>query len=90
MLLKPDCIPCILKMIISSLRKLALEERSVKELYCRILENPALRGLNWDITSPEVIEDGWRKIVKSFDGLAKNRFQTTLAYVQDQAEENYL
>jgi uncharacterized protein with ATP-grasp and redox domains len=65
MLLKPDCIPCILKMTISSLRKLPLDESSVKKLYCNILENPALRGLNWDITSPEVIEDGWRKIVKA-------------------------
>jgi uncharacterized protein with ATP-grasp and redox domains len=52
-------------MTISSLRKLPLDESSVKKLYCNILENPALRGLNWDITSPEVIEDGWRKIVKA-------------------------
>jgi uncharacterized protein with ATP-grasp and redox domains len=28
------------------------------------LENPALRGLKWDLTSPEVIEDVWKKIVK--------------------------
>lgn len=67
MLLKPDCIPCILKMTISSLRKLPLDESSVRELYSEILENPALRGLNWDLTSPEVIEDVWRKIVKKMD-----------------------
>ena len=67
MLLKPDCIACILKMTISSLRKLHLDENSVKELYSEILENPALRGLVWDITSPEVIEDIWRKIAKRMD-----------------------
>jgi hypothetical protein len=63
MLLKPDCIPCILKMTISSLRKLPLDENSVRDLYSEILENPALRGRKWDITSPEVIEDVWGKIV---------------------------
>lgn len=67
MLLKPDCIPCILKMTISSLRKLPLDEISVRDLYAEILENPALRGLKWDITSPEVIEDVWIKIVKKMD-----------------------
>ena len=67
MLLKPDCIPCILKMTISSLRKLPLDESSVRDLYSEILENPALRGLKWDLTSPEVIEDVWRKIVKRMD-----------------------
>lgn len=64
MLLKPDCIPCILKMTISSLRKLPLDENSVRDLYSEILENPALRGQIWETTSPEVIEDVWRKIVK--------------------------
>jgi uncharacterized protein with ATP-grasp and redox domains len=67
MLLKPDCIPCILKMTISSLRKLPLGENSVKKLYSEILENPALRGLVWDITSPEIIEDVWSKIAKRMD-----------------------
>ena len=64
MLLRPDCIPCILQMTISSINKLALDESSVKELYSEILEIPALRGLFWDTTSAEIIEDVWRKIVK--------------------------
>ena len=64
MLLRPDCIPCIHKMTITSLRKLPLDEDSVKTLYTEILENPALHGLDWDTTSVEVIEDIWRKIVK--------------------------
>ena len=63
MFLKPDCIPCILKMTISSLRKLPLDENSVKALYSDILQIPALRGEVWETTSPEVIEDVWKKIV---------------------------
>ena len=67
MFLRPDCIPCILQMTIYSINKLALDERSVKELYSEILEIPALRGLFWDTTSAEVIEDVWKKIVKKID-----------------------
>ena len=67
MLLKPDCIACILKMTMTSIRKLQLDEASVKELYTKILEIPALRGLDWDITSPEVIEDAWKIIIKRVD-----------------------
>ena len=63
MLIRPDCIPCILKMTISSLRKLPLDEKAVKALYAEILQIPALRGLVWEITSPEIIEDVWKKIV---------------------------
>ncbi|MBW2485947.1 MAG: DUF89 family protein [Deltaproteobacteria bacterium] len=63
MRIKPDCIPCILKMTISSLRKLSLDENSVKALYTDILRIPALRGQVWDITSPEIIEEVWKKIV---------------------------
>ena len=63
MFIKPDCIPCILKMTISSLRKLPLDQHSVKALYTDILQIPALRGQVWDITSPEIIEEVWEKIV---------------------------
>ena len=64
MLLHPDCIPCILQMTISCINRLGLDETSIKELYAEILEIPSLRGLFWDTTSAEVIEDVWRKIVK--------------------------
>ena len=67
MFIKPDCIPCILKMTISSLRKLPLDESSLKKLYADILQIPALRGLVWDITSPEIIEDVWKKIIATVD-----------------------
>lgn len=63
MKIKPDCIPCILKMTISSLRKLPLDENAVKALYADILQIPALRGQVWDITSPAIIEDVWQRIV---------------------------
>jgi hypothetical protein len=54
-------------MTITSLRKLPLDENSVKTLYTDILEIPALHGLDWDTTSVEVIEDIWKKIVKRVD-----------------------
>jgi len=56
MLIKQDCIPCILTMSITSMRLLPLDESRFQELYCKILEIPSLRGQCWDITSPEVIE----------------------------------
>ena len=65
MLIKLDCIPCILKMSITSIRHLSLDEESVQELYCKILEIPSLRGEFWDITSAEVVELAWKKIVNT-------------------------
>ena len=65
MLIKLDCIPCILKMSITSIRQLPLDEGSVQELYCRVLEIPSLRGEFWDITSAEVVELVWKKIVNT-------------------------
>ena len=64
MLLEADCIPCILRMAVAALRQLPLEENTIRELTAEILEIPALRGLDWNKTSAEVIEDIWRKIVK--------------------------
>ncbi len=62
MLLQPDCIPCILKMSIVALRELALDDDTIKEIYNHILETPALRGVHWDVTSPEVIEEVMKTI----------------------------
>ena len=64
MLLEADCIPCILRMAVAALRQLPLDENTIRELSTEILEIPALRGLDWNTTSAEVIEDIWRKIVK--------------------------
>ena len=55
MLLQPDCIPCIAKMALSSIRLLTDDERLQKELFTRVLEIPALRGLSWDMISPDVL-----------------------------------
>lgn len=64
MLLKPDCISCILRVTNAALKKLSLDESSVKALYAEILEIPALRGLFWDTTPSEIIEDIWKKITE--------------------------
>ncbi|MFO7667670.1 MAG: ARMT1-like domain-containing protein [Desulfobacterales bacterium] len=56
MLLKPDCIPCILKMTLDLLRKLPINEEQVGDLFNRVIESPALKGNDWQTTSPEVIE----------------------------------
>ncbi len=56
MLLKPDCIPCILKMTLDLLRKLPISEDQVGDLFDRVLVSPALKGNNWRTTSPQVIE----------------------------------
>jgi uncharacterized protein with ATP-grasp and redox domains len=64
MLIQPDCISCILKITISSLKQLSLDENSVKAVYADILDIPALRGRLWDTTSAEVIENVWQIIVK--------------------------
>ena len=63
MLLKPDCIPCILRMSISAIRKLTSDEKIIKEFLCEVLEVSSLRGLYWDVTSPEVIEQVMEKLV---------------------------
>jgi uncharacterized protein with ATP-grasp and redox domains len=63
MLLKPDCIPCILNMSLSYLRKLSLSEEHVSDIYADILRLKPLRGEDWDLTSPEVIEPIMMKIM---------------------------
>ena len=55
MLIKPDCIPCLLLMGLSSLRKLDLDEETVRAFFCRMAEIPALKCEAWDVTSPEII-----------------------------------
>jgi hypothetical protein len=52
-------------MAITPIKHLSLDEGSVQELYCKILEIPSLRGQFWDITSAEVVELVWKKIVNT-------------------------
>jgi uncharacterized protein with ATP-grasp and redox domains len=51
-------------MSVAALRQLPLDENTIRELTAEILKIPSLRGLDWNTTSAEVIEDVWRKIVK--------------------------
>jgi len=67
MFIEPDCIPCILQMSISAMRSLTSDEKLIKEFLCEILEIPSLRGLYWNITSPEVIERVMEKIMDAMD-----------------------
>lgn len=50
----------------SAIRKLTDDEEVLKELTIKILQIPALRGLDWGLTSPEVIEQVMGKIIETF------------------------
>jgi uncharacterized protein with ATP-grasp and redox domains len=63
MLLKPDCIPCILSMSLNYLRKLSIPEEQINDIYVDILKLKPLRGEIWDMTSPEVIEPIMKKMM---------------------------
>ncbi|MBI5607137.1 MAG: DUF89 family protein [Deltaproteobacteria bacterium] len=67
MLIKPDCIPCILKMAVSAIRKLTDDEAVLKELTIKILQIPALRGIDWDLTSAGAVEPVMDIIVETFN-----------------------
>lgn len=56
MLMQPDCIVCILRMALASIRKLDLTEDHVRRLYEQILKMDVFRENAWERTSPEVIE----------------------------------
>ena len=89
MLLEADCIPCILRMSVAALRQIPLDEIAIRELAAEFLEIPALRGLDWNKTSAEVIEDIWRKIVMKvgapdpFQSVKSNQNKKILAMFAD-------
>lgn len=58
----PDCIPCILKMCLGFIRKTALDDSEIFALFNDVLQLPALRGKNWDVTSATVVEQVMKKI----------------------------
>jgi hypothetical protein len=66
MLIKPDCISCILKMAITAMRKLTADEELIRDLTVRTLTIPALQGRQWDQPSPEVIEQVMEMIIETF------------------------
>jgi uncharacterized protein with ATP-grasp and redox domains len=66
MLIQPDCISCILKMAITAIRKITTDEEVIRDLTFRILTIPALQGKQWDLPSPEVIEQVMEMISETF------------------------
>ena len=62
MLIQPDCIPCILTMSIAAIRRLSLDDTIARDLFSDILTIPGLRGLEWNQTSPDIIEVVMKKI----------------------------
>jgi uncharacterized protein with ATP-grasp and redox domains len=56
MKIQADCIPCILAMTLKAVQNLSLTAKAEKELLTEIMKIPGLRGLDWDQTSPAIIE----------------------------------
>jgi len=64
MFIWPECIPCILKMSVDIARLSIRQEKGIKAFSRRILAYPAMRGEDWNITSPEVITAIWQDLVR--------------------------
>ncbi|MDA8135571.1 MAG: ARMT1-like domain-containing protein [Desulfobacteraceae bacterium] len=56
MKIQTDCIPCILTMTLKAVKNLSLTPGAEKDLFTEILKIQGLRGLDWDQTSPAIIE----------------------------------
>jgi uncharacterized protein with ATP-grasp and redox domains len=56
MLIQIDCIPCLLKLSLSAVRKITRDQGVIEAFFKKILMMDALRGLKWDMTPPEVLE----------------------------------
>ncbi|OQY43473.1 MAG: hypothetical protein B6240_12365 [Desulfobacteraceae bacterium 4572_87] len=52
----PDCVPCILKMCLGFIRKTELGDSEAFELFNDVMKIPSLKGEDWTVTSPDVIE----------------------------------
>lgn len=51
----------------TAIRNLTTDEGLIKDLTVQILTLPSLRGLQWDLSSPEVIEQVMEKIIGAFN-----------------------
>ena len=67
MLVSVECVPCMLNMAINAMRQLTSDELLIETLLAKVLRIPALRGLNWDITCPEIAELVIRDIADLMD-----------------------
>jgi len=56
MLIQSDCIPCILKMALSTIRNLNLDENAARDLYCQVVAVTQSQSCQWDLTNEEVVE----------------------------------
>jgi uncharacterized protein with ATP-grasp and redox domains len=56
MLIQIDCIPCLLKLSLSAVRKITNDQGMIEAFFKKILMLDALSGLKWDMTPPEVLE----------------------------------
>jgi uncharacterized protein with ATP-grasp and redox domains len=53
-------------MAITAIRNLTSDEAVIQDLTVRILTIPSLRGLHWDLSSPEVIEQVMKEMIEAF------------------------
>jgi uncharacterized protein with ATP-grasp and redox domains len=60
----PDCIPCIVKMFLDIALLSIKEEHEVKAFMNEILGLPALRGEEWNVSSPEITQKVWQRMVR--------------------------
>lgn len=68
MLIWPDCIHCILRMSLNTSRIIMKNKDQVRQFIEQILKLKALKGEDWNVTSPEIIRDVWR-IINRLSGL---------------------
>jgi uncharacterized protein with ATP-grasp and redox domains len=61
----PDCIPCILKMSLGTARVAMKDQEEVRRFMQQVLRLKYFNGGDWKVTSPEVIEDVWLKVIKA-------------------------
>ena len=65
MKIQADCIPCILTMTMKAVGNLSLTAKAEKDLLTEIMKIPGLRGLDWNQTSPAIIETVMTLITKT-------------------------
>lgn len=55
----PDCIHCMLRMSLNTVRIVEKDELKIQTFYKEIMKMDWYKGNNWNITSPEIIRDIW-------------------------------
>lgn len=60
----PDCIPYILRMALGIARVAMKDEDQIRRFMEEVLRLKYFNGEDWKVTSPEVIEDIWSKVIE--------------------------